>query len=152
MDVEALEKNLPENYIIIYKEHSMGKYKSYNENVIVPNEDIDLQELILISDIVISDYSSIIFDAITINIPFYLYIMDFEKYSRARGIYEDLDNLLSPFYVNQVIELSEKIINVDKDYHYKDYNKIKKLYIKDDMGTNSNHKLELKIKDILKND
>src|SRR5690606_4490026 len=90
LDVQKLEKSLNDDYVIVYKEHSLGKKKMFEGNIVIPDDDIETQELILISDLVISDYSSIIFDALAIDIPFYLFITDFEKYEMARGVYEDM--------------------------------------------------------------
>lgn len=147
MDMDQLVQGLGEDYIIIYKDHSMGLKKRY-ENVVIPNEEVEIQELILISDIVISDYSSIIFDALSIDIPFYLYINDFDKYETARGVYSDMDDLFSIFYVKREDKLSKKILEISETYPNKEYKYVKELYsntvIKD-----SNKLLENKIRDII---
>ena len=86
-DFNKLLKNLDDEYIIINKAHPMDKQPSWNNgirNVLTVNNNVDSQELILISDIIVTDFSSIIFDAVHINKPFYLLIKDFNKYINTR--------------------------------------------------------------------
>ncbi|WP_217586473.1 bifunctional glycosyltransferase/CDP-glycerol:glycerophosphate glycerophosphotransferase [Lentibacillus saliphilus] len=139
IDMDKLVEYLPNDYVILYKEHSMGKYQRYNNRVIIPSNDIELQHLILISDIIVSDFSSIIFDAMSVDIPFYLFINDFEKYANARGVYDDLNELLKPFYVHSEEELSNKIIN---DYLDASYREVKNTFAQHTNKSNSNFLLE----------
>lgn len=149
LDVQELEEKLNDDYVIIYKEHSLGRKRKYEGNIIIPDDGIETQQLLLISDIIISDYSSIIFDAIAINIPFYLYITDFEKYEMARGVYEDMHQYLSLFYVDDVNHLCDKILNIDNDYPYDMYEKVKELYAFNDDTKNAYELLENKIYEII---
>lgn len=149
LDVQKLEKSLNDDYVIVYKEHSLGKKKMFEGNIVIPDDDIETQELILISDLVISDYSSIIFDALAIDIPFYLFITDFEKYEMARGVYEDMHQHLSPFYVNNEMDLCDKILNIDKTYPFDLYNKVKEIYAFYDDTKNAYELLEEKIYEII---
>ncbi|MBD8025367.1 CDP-glycerol glycerophosphotransferase family protein [Ureibacillus sp. Re31] len=150
LKVEDLEQKLGDEYVIIYKEHSMGS-KSYkhNKNIIIPDDELETQSLILISDVIISDYSSIIFDGLAIDIPFYLYITDFEKYADARGVYEDMHEKLSDFYVNNEDELSFKLQNIEKQYPFGRYEEIKGIYSMNKNEKNAYILLENKINEIL---
>ena len=79
----------------------------------------DMQELILASDIVISDYSSCIFDAALRKIPCFTYATDFEHYkNEERGVYYEMSELPFPFAKNND-ELERNIINFDLDRYYK---------------------------------
>ena len=61
----------------------------------------DLYELLPISDIVISDYSSTGFEAAMIKKPVFLYASDYDEYRRKeRGLYFDLEDLPFPFARN----------------------------------------------------
>ncbi|MFB9974388.1 CDP-glycerol glycerophosphotransferase family protein [Allobacillus sp. GCM10007489] len=97
LDLGELANKLSDEYVIIDKSHDFEKNweNVYNE-VIQPNNTFETQELILISDIIISDYSSIIFDAMHINKPFYLYINDLYKYQDSRGVYQEILDHLQP--------------------------------------------------------
>jgi CDP-glycerol glycerophosphotransferase len=148
LDVQKLNDYLQNEYVIIYKEHSMGSKNHFSNNIIIPDNDIETQKLLLVSDLVISDYSSIIFDILPLNKPFYLFINDFDAYSKARGVYEDMHRLLSSFYVNNEEDLCKKIINIEEEYPKENYDKVKQLYGFIEYK-NSNQLLENKIMEII---
>ncbi|MEW9502878.1 bifunctional glycosyltransferase/CDP-glycerol:glycerophosphate glycerophosphotransferase [Jeotgalibacillus marinus] len=127
LDIESLGNGLQDEYVILNKQHSMGKFTTNDQFVITPDKHIEVQQLILISDVIISDYSSIIFDGMAIDIPFYLYINDFDKYQEARGVYEDIHEVLKPFYVEDKNELIEKIKTNNESYNNEQYKIAKKL-------------------------
>ena len=62
----------------------------------------------------ISDYSSIIFDAFTIDKKVYLYTPDFESYKYHRGLYEEVFNTVNQ---NQYFE-SNKMFEAISNQHY----------------------------------
>lgn len=128
LNLNVLEKELSKEFVIVYKPHSMETSANAVGRIIIPNEDVDIQELILISDVIVSDYSSTIFDALAIDKPFYLYINDLDKYSHARGIYKDLEELLKPLFVDSEEELVKKITNLDNEYPFEQLQKLKELY------------------------
>lgn len=111
LNISQLQKLLGEDYFIINKGHS---FLNDFENDF---DQVETQQLLLISDIVISDYSSIIFDCIPVKKPFYLYINDFKKYEDARGVYREIYEDLSPLISKTEEELCEKIKNQDNEYH-----------------------------------
>lgn len=70
----------------------------------------DIQELIAISDIMITDYSSCMFDMAFAKKPCFLYVSDLEKYiSNERGLYFDILKL--PFPVAKTNEELLALIN-----------------------------------------
>ena len=74
----------------------------------------DIQELIAASDIVITDYSSLMFDCAFIHKPCILYMPDYEEYtSKERGLYFDIRELPFP-QAYTIGELTECIKNFDK--------------------------------------
>lgn len=61
----------------------------------------DIQELLYISDIVISDYSSLIFDFLVTSRPCFLFTPDLEEYlEKERNLYFSLDELPFPIITN----------------------------------------------------
>ncbi|MDL2211252.1 CDP-glycerol:glycerophosphate glycerophosphotransferase [Erysipelotrichaceae bacterium OttesenSCG-928-M19] len=79
LNIKTLQAKYPQ-YQFLSVEHSYLSNITYNH---------DIQELLLICDLVISDYSSIIFDALKINKKILLYQPDLEEYRSYRGLYED---------------------------------------------------------------
>ena len=52
----------------------------------------NVEELYLASDILITDYSSSMFDYGVLRKPIILYLPDYEKYSETRGMYFNIQN------------------------------------------------------------
>jgi CDP-glycerol glycerophosphotransferase (TagB/SpsB family) len=116
LDIDELSNKLGNNYQILSKGHF---FLNENEN----ENDIETQELLLISDYLITDYSSVLFDAFPINLPVIIYSTDYEKYSKSRGLYEEIWNDLSPFTVNSTDGVFNKIEQYTIDENYKQFNK-----------------------------
>lgn len=128
LDLKLISEALQDEYVILNKQHSMEGTIERHKSIIYPSDELEVQELILISDLVISDYSSIIFDCMAIDIPFFLYINDFEKYTQARGVYEDMHEVLKSFYIDNQDQLIKKIKEVSLAYPVKQYTKAKESF------------------------
>lgn len=85
----------------------------------------ETQELLLIADYLITDYSSVMFDAFSIDLPVVLYCTDFEKNEEARGVYPEIWNRIS--YLN--CQTIENVAASIKDYRIDDrYYQVKEKY------------------------
>lgn len=72
----------------------------------------DVQELMLISDCLITDYSSTAYDFALLRKPVFLYISDFEDYVKDRGVYNDFYH--QPFTISKTEnELIDNMKNFD---------------------------------------
>lgn len=74
----------------------------------------DMQELLKGCDIVMSDYSSCIFDAALLDIPCFTFATDFDVYKAERGVYYEMEELPFP-YSRTNGELMENIANYDHE-------------------------------------
>ncbi len=93
-----------------------ANFIKYNSKVINATSYPDLYELILTADIVISDYSSLMFDASIINKPVFLYAADINNYKAERGVYFELHELPFPLSTNEE-DLTDQLKHFDnKDY------------------------------------
>lgn len=97
LDIGALMEALGDDYVLITKMHSMEKGTVVDPNIIGAPAEMETQELLLITDTVITDYSSIVFDVLPIGKKIALYTNDRKRFDEARGTYEVLDALLAPF-------------------------------------------------------
>ncbi len=57
----------------------------------------DMQDLAVASDLMISDYSSVITDFMLTKKPAYMYVPDLEKYIESRGMYFEMEELPFPY-------------------------------------------------------
>lgn len=125
-------KNIDYNkYNLIIKKHG-GKELIYidNKKIYEENKKYELK-LLCVSDLVITDYSAITFDALLLNKPVYFYVPDYEKYIVERGIYEkieggkyytDINELLKNIKFNKIInkqkyidtKCDSMIVNIEK--------------------------------------
>jgi CDP-glycerol glycerophosphotransferase len=87
---------------------------SYNDQVRNASSYDDMQELMIISDILITDYSSTMFEFSLLQRPVFLYALDVEDYIKNRGFYFNFYGLPFPIAKNMQ-ELRENI-------KYFDYN------------------------------
>lgn len=78
----------------------------------------DMQELILISDCVISDYSSSLFEFAVMKRPGFIYAVDIEEYKKIRDLYFSFDEI--PFSVSASdAELVQAIRSFDEEQYQK---------------------------------
>nr|WP_263313768.1 CDP-glycerol glycerophosphotransferase family protein [Mammaliicoccus sp. Marseille-Q6498] len=103
-------KEIEEKFNILYKCHEADKSEKINNDYIDINN-FETQQLLLVSDIIISDYSSIIFDALTINQKVYLYTPDYDMYKLNRGIYKDVFESINQNQYFESALLFEAILN-----------------------------------------
>ena len=87
-------------YQILIKPHPMV-YKllskeEKNSGRYIP-QSIDTDELLSVTDVLVSDYSSIFFDFLLTDRPIIFYIPDLESYREYRGVYFGLHELPGPY-------------------------------------------------------
>lgn len=112
MQFRRLLYHLGDGYCIINKAHSMDTQPTWNtgiQQVYTVSSATETQELIAISDVIISDYSSIYFDAIHVNKPFYFLFKDLPKFNISRGLYSDMYNEFKSLAAKDEIALAKKI-------------------------------------------
>ncbi|MCM1266000.1 MAG: CDP-glycerol glycerophosphotransferase family protein, partial [Candidatus Gastranaerophilales bacterium] len=102
------------------------KFTKYKDKFIPTSEKIidvtnydDVQELLVSSDFLITDYSSIIFDFMLTRKPAFIYASDIEKYNTNRGFYYPLE--MTPFPIAKSNkEMIENIHNFDEEKYIKE--------------------------------
>lgn len=72
---------------------------SYDEKVLNATNYPDMQELLLAADILITDYSSTVFEFAVLKKPSYIYAPDVEEYQKMRGLKADFFKM--PYAVNR---------------------------------------------------
>ncbi|WP_371803554.1 CDP-glycerol glycerophosphotransferase family protein [Candidatus Lokiarchaeum ossiferum] len=87
-----LEQN---NTVLLCKSHFANKIEIFGEskNIYRIDKYTQTQELILISDVLITDYSTLFFDFILIDKPVILFPYDYKEYLINPGIYFDLEEI-----------------------------------------------------------
>jgi CDP-glycerol glycerophosphotransferase (TagB/SpsB family) len=106
--LRSLDRWLREsNNVLLIKKHPSDKslrIDSSLTNILdVTGKVEDVQELLVCTDILITDYSSIATDFILTSRPMIFYVYDYEDYPKNRTLYRDMkDSLPGPFAYNQL--------------------------------------------------
>lgn len=125
LDLEKFNESLGDEYILALRLHPKIK-KFYSGEISSKGKYIDCsdysseQELLLISDILITDYSSIMIEFALLNKPIIFFTYDFESYlTEERGFYFDFKSTVP----GPVVYDSNQLIDVIKSNSF-DENKI----------------------------
>ncbi|MEP6816136.1 MAG: glycosyltransferase [Marmoricola sp.] len=109
--VRQLQKALGEEYVVLLKTHQVVhnavKKRLGQTNFLVPN-DIATNLLLGVSDLLVTDYSSIFFDYLATGRPIVHYVPDLDDYEVTRGLYLEQDELFGPF-CKTIAELAEHV-------------------------------------------
>ena len=84
-----------------------GEIVFVGEVVIDLSEDNELNDLLFVTDVIITDYSSLVFEASLIDIPMIFYVFDLEKYINERDFYFDF-KLYAP---GKIVYSTEQLID-----------------------------------------
>ena len=88
----------------------------------------DIAELFLVSDILITDYSSVMFDYSILNRPMFFFAYDFYKYkNELRGFYFSYSKEMPGPISTTTDELIEDIHSYDYSVYAQRYEKFKKI-------------------------
>lgn len=109
LDFEKLRKTLEEarggSWVVLVRLHyaNMEKAKdfiSYSSRILNATYYNNMQELLAVSDVLVTDYSSCMFDFATTRKPCFLYATDILEYKEARGNYFEMEELPFPLAQN----------------------------------------------------
>lgn len=117
----ALSKKFSGNWTVLLRLHpnirKLGTKIIETEKCINVTEYPDMYDLLDISEILITDYSSSMFEAGFLNKKVFLYCGDLEKYQKERPLYFDIKSL--PYLLAQTMEELEHQIKIFDWIHYK---------------------------------
>ena len=102
------------DFILLYRGHTLFVFKNIPEEIINVSKYPDMQELLCAVDILITDYSSSIWDFSFTFKPCFIYAPDLEKYKEEQGFYTPIEDW--PFPLAKTNEhLADNIINFDEE-------------------------------------
>ena len=98
MDISKWKRTLYDEYCVLFRTHyEVAKSMKFKNDGFIYDMSLypNLNELMLVSDILISDYSSIFFDFSIMDKTMFHFTYDYDKYSNERGMYFDIREYLS---------------------------------------------------------
>ncbi len=127
LDLDALQQRLGDEYVVLLRTHyfiaNALDISGYEGFVYDFSSYDDIAELYLVSDILITDYSSVFFDYANLERPILFFTYDIEKYrDQLRGFYIDMEEELPGpllYTSDEVIDAIENIDEVQEEYKEK---------------------------------
>lgn len=139
--IDALKQRFGDTYVVLLRLHnrSVMKFKisEDRENVFNVTDYPDIQELMMITDVAITDYSSWIYDFVETHKYGFIYATDLERYNNVTGLYYKLEETPFPVaYNNQ--QMMDNIRNFDPEQ----YEKRVKAFLEDKQAVDDGHSAE----------
>ncbi|WP_170177335.1 CDP-glycerol glycerophosphotransferase family protein [Lactiplantibacillus modestisalitolerans] len=132
--INSLERRFGGDWNVIVKLHPNIKdeHIKISKNVINATQFPDIIELFSVADVLITDYSSSMFEFALTKKPVLLYMPDIDDYLKYRSTYFEIEEL--PFKVaNNLHELSSNIIGFNTEQYHTELDKFyKKLHLLED--------------------
>lgn len=92
--VSKIMNSLDDEYLLLHKMHPLAdSSRIYNKERELDVSHEDLYQLLIVSDMLISDYSSIIFDYSLLKKPILLYVPDLNEYSERVGLFLNYEEI-----------------------------------------------------------
>ncbi len=121
VDFDKLLRMLPSEYIILFRAHHQTGLKDViksNDRLIDVTSYDNINDIFLVSNMLITDYSSVMFDYSLLKRPIIYHMYDKDIYENdIRGFYIDTEELPGPI-TTDTEELATTILNLDKNFSY----------------------------------
>jgi teichoic acid glycerol-phosphate primase len=119
LELSLLKQNLEKDYILLLKLHpairnKLSFPKEYNSFVYDFSYYRNMNELLFITDILITDYSSIPFEYSLLGKPMIFFWYDIDYYQEARGFWEDYTTLIP----GPIVSSTNEIVQLIKDQNF----------------------------------
>ena len=124
LDLKLMKERLQDDYVVLLRTHHYISdhidVSGLGDFVINLSSYDDISEIYLISDICITDYSSVFFDYANLKRPILFYTYDFDKYkNQLRGFYIDMNTEVPGpllYTSEQVVQAIEDIDEITEEY------------------------------------
>ncbi len=117
-DFEKMKQELSDQYVLVVTAHyQVGKLLGLPKDTPFIINAFDypyMNDLLMIADILISDYSSVVWDYTILERPILCFGYDYDKYFKERGTYLDLEKV----FLNGVIKTQEQLVDIIKNMDY----------------------------------
>ncbi|WP_016954460.1 bifunctional glycosyltransferase/CDP-glycerol:glycerophosphate glycerophosphotransferase [Catenovulum agarivorans] len=155
MNLERFREQLGDDCVLLVRFHHLiakhANLSKYSDFVIDVSHYDDTTEILSVTDVLITDYSSIFFDFAVTRKPILFYMYDLERYkSKLRGFYIDPENELpGPVYKTEddLIKGIQQIDSVAENYCDK-YQQFIQSYCSLELGKSAEYVVEQVFKDL----
>ena len=116
--IQQLVAQLPLDWRLLSRLHPSrhSRPRALNPRVIDGNTVDDVADLFLVSDALVTDYSSVMFDYLLTGKPIYLYCPDLARYQSVnRGLYLDIEAEAPGLLVTRLADLVDAVVSNTQD-------------------------------------
>lgn len=122
INLEELREELASDYVILFRVHYMVRrlfdFKEFEGFIYDVSDYSDISPLYTITDILVTDYSSVFFDFANLKRPILFYMYDFREYKdELRDFYFDISLLPGPI-IREEADLGKAIRNLEETFVY----------------------------------
>ena len=131
-NIEMFYEKFKDDYIVLFKHHPLVKKrpgipKEYSEFAVDVTKTMEIEDLLCVSDVCITDYSSLVFEYSLFEKPIIFFAYDLDTYFDWRGFYYDYYEMSPGPVCTTNLEMIDYIENLDerfdkqkvKDFRYK---------------------------------
>lgn len=114
LDIPLMKSALGDDYVLLIKRHGFVKRKwdipkDCEDFAFDISESMKIEDLLFVSDICITDYSSLIFEYSLFERPMYFFAFDLDEFYDYRGFFYDYNEFVPGPIVKTSAELTKKI-------------------------------------------
>ncbi len=134
-DFAALKKQLrTEDWLILCKHHLFVKKRpelppGLEDFVRDVSDQMTIEELLMVSDVCVSDYSSLVFEYALFERPMIFYAPDLDDYNEWRGFYYPIEELLPGPIVTTTDRVGECLLRMDEWFDRAKMNEFRKRFM-----------------------
>ena len=131
LNIEKFMSFLNENYVLIIRFHhfTRSRIENLNLKIIDATDYPDISDLYLISDYLISDYSSAFFDYGLLKRPYFSFAKDYDTYSLNPGLFIDMKSEFVGGIFTDEESLANRIVSGDYAKDSEECYKVCKKYV-----------------------
>lgn len=121
LDIAGFGDAFKEDYVLLFKLHPFVKKRTpvtegYEDFAVDCTDDMSIEELLCVSDICISDYSSLVFEYSLFEKPMLFFAFDLDSYYDWRGFYYDYKEFVPGPIFTTSYEMIDYIKHVDERF------------------------------------
>ena len=131
LDFDRLSQQYKNTHVFVFRTHyhiaSNFDFERYGDFIVNASDYHDINHLYLVSDALITDYSSVFFDYANLERPILFYMYDLEEYrGQTRGFYLEIEDLPGPIArtEEELMDALSRLEEYDEHYrkHYRAFN------------------------------
>lgn len=131
MDITKWKKRFSDKYVMLFRMHvfTTDFKMEYDEFAINVSAYDNLNHILAIADVVVTDYSTIVYDTAIAGKPFICFGFDYERYKKERGFYYDFEKVYPGGVLKTEAEVMDRIEAVVKGADRNKYQEFRNKFI-----------------------